>query len=515
MMTGTRLGKTIQVIARVIEGKRELLASGQSDGFSTATLIVCPVSLIAQWAAEIRSFTLHPNVIEYHGPRRPRDPDVLASADFVITSYSTLETEHRILTLPRSGKSKTAPLAALFQVKWRRAVLDEAHCIKVSTKKQAVACFHIEAVFRWCVTGTPIQNGVEDMYSYLRFLRIAPFDDRIKFNSHISRPFKSGKTQDALRALHTVLKSVMLRRAKGAVSLPSKTVLIVKCIFDERERALYTSLERELQDDVARALASKKFATVLVSLLRLRQACCHERLVPAHEIKAELLELNEEFSGSPVCTIEECDAELSSLTGGTEREDRHPVVTAHAVSGTKTGRLSAKVRKTIELLREIQARPGSEKTVIFSQFLTMLDVLHEELQAHGFRCVRYDGNMTKSQRDASVREIQLSSRCDCILVSFKAGGVGLNLTSCNNVILTDLWWNPALEEQAFDRTHRLGQVKNVHVYKLVTERSIEDRILALQAKKRLIATRALGSDDVAMSRADVVSLFEKVEAERP
>jgi len=158
---------------------------------------------------------------------------------------------------------------------------------------------------------------------------------------------------------------------------------------------------------------------------------------------------------------------------------------------------SAKIRMILKLLKEVEVRSGGEeKTIVFSQFTSMLDLIEGFLKEDGIRYVRYDGKMTKIQRDRVLDIIREDDKVKCILISFKAGSIGLNLTACNNVILTDLWWNPALEDQAFDRTHRVGQTRNVNIYKLKIPETVEERILALQDRKRELAKAALSGDKV-------------------
>ncbi|TFY77491.1 hypothetical protein EWM64_g6519 [Hericium alpestre] len=168
---------------------------------------------------------------------------------------------------------------------------------------------------------------------------------------------------------------------------------------------------------------------------------------------------------------------------------------------------SAKIRKILELLQAIETRGEGEKTIVFSQFTSMLDLIEQFLAYEGVKFVRYDGSMTKDKREASLEKIRNSKSTNVILISFKAGGVGLNLTACNNVILTDLWWNPALEEQAFDRAHRFGQERDVNIYKLTIDKTVEERILALQDTKRALADAALSGDKLKNNKLDLNDLM--------
>jgi len=189
-----------------------------------------------------------------------------------------------------------------------------------------------------------------------------------------------------------------------------------------------------------------------------------------------------------------------------------------SLSPTKDSNLppdSAKIRKLLEILKEINSRedegePTGEKTIVFSQFTTMLDLIQLFLKDAGISFVRYDGSMSKDKREVSLEQIKNNKRIRVILISFKAGSTGLNLTACNNVVLVDMWWNPALEDQAFDRAHRFGQTRDVNIYKLTIENTVEERILTLQNGKRALATAALGGDrikNLKLGLEDLMALF--------
>ncbi|KAG9074684.1 hypothetical protein FS749_013731 [Ceratobasidium sp. UAMH 11750] len=280
------------------------------------------------------------------------------------------------------------------------------------------------------------------------------------------------------------------------------------------------------------------YTSVLLLLLRLRQACDHPSLVskdfqkdvdaveskPAKKDDEEDDDLADLFQKMGVdkrittCAI--CQAELPS---GTREDEKHCEDCAKNLAAqarrkslaTKSGLppSSAKIRKMIELLEEIDDRSdGEEKTIVFSQFTSMLDLLEPFLLDAKIGYSRLDGSMTPKDREVALDKIRNSSKTKAILISFKAGSTGLNLTACNNVILLDLWWNPALEDQAFDRAHRLGQTKDVNIYKLTIAETVEDRILKLQDTKRDLAKAALSGDKLSNNRLrleDIMSLFNK------
>ncbi|KAI0037045.1 SNF2 family N-terminal domain-containing protein, partial [Vararia minispora EC-137] len=563
------LGKTIQTLTRIVEGRPK--KADREDGWAASTLVVAPVSLVSQWASEIKKMVDGFTVKEHHGPNRTTDPSVLGQAHVVVTSYQTVASEYstfrpevkdesksksskhkikapgidsdseselfgralvdRKKSAPRKAKLKDA----LFRVKWFRVVLDEAHNIKNRNTKAAQACYALEAKFRWCLTGTPLQNNVEELYSLIKFLRISPLQNWDTFNEQIAKPVKSGKSTRAMKRLHVVLKGVMLRRkktdllnGKPLIELPGRTVHVVPCDFDEDERQFYHALENKIDEAMQKFGASDKlnYTTILVLLLRLRQACNHpslvaegyrkdlDALVPRAASKSgsddDVDELADEFaltgiSGGKKCPV--CQTYLTS--SATADDDTHcvdciSIVRAARRKSTRAGSDlppdSAKVRKILKLLEEIDARADgdsglpNEKTIVFSQFTSMLDIIQVFLRARGMKYVRYDGSMSKDQRETSINKIKSDKEIKIILISFKAGSTGLNLTACNNVILVDLWWNPALEEQAFDRAHRFGQKRDVNIYKLTIEKTVEERILHLQDQKRALANAALSGD---------------------
>ncbi|KAI0056966.1 hypothetical protein BV25DRAFT_1767611, partial [Artomyces pyxidatus] len=445
------LGKTMQALTRIVD----------DDAGIGPTLIVCPVGLMTQWKAEIQSVTKNIKAFEHHGAKRPTAASVLSSKSIVITSYAIVTSEYSaIQTQEDSAKARSA----LFNVHWRRIILDEAHIIKDRSTKAAIACSALEGDLRWCLTGTPLQNRIDELFSYLKFLRISPMDDWDVFNTQLLRPFKGEISGTVLKRLHAVLQAVMLRRNKDCVALPVRHVHLERISFTEPERVYYDELEILLREQAYNAYASNQFAAVLRSLLRLRQACCH--------FSIGLTAVDED---------EELTTEHTALP--------YPIIRS-PLTGVNTQ--SPKMRKLLDLLKAIMARPGDvQKTVIFTQFLPMLDLIGGMLSDEGVGYVRYEGNMNKLQRENSLRRLREDSRIICLLVSLKAGGIGLNMTMCNNVILMDPWWNPALEAQAFDRVHRVGQTRDVHIYKLIIEGTVEERVLRLQKKKQKMADHAL------------------------
>ncbi|KIL66062.1 hypothetical protein M378DRAFT_75691 [Amanita muscaria Koide BX008] len=545
------LGKTIQTLTRIVEGRAR--KSDAAEGWSASTLVVCPLALVGQWADEIQKMAPGFSVLKHHGNHRTTDP-----SDFkhhvIITTYDIVKYEYEAskdsaknesqATLDSDDESgndytskskrKAKPAgkgkkkrAALFATKWWRVVLDEAHNIKNVKTKGAIACCELQAKYRWCLTGTPLQNNVQELYSLFKFLRIRPLNDAQAFDVQIGKPLTTGRNAgQALKKLRAVLTQVMLRRTKDQtlngeklIDLPARNVNVVSCDFDSAEQEFYTALETKMESVLQKLMASdagnKSYMSVLLLLLRLRQACNHPVLVTkdfkgdsdAIEPKGvkkgasdqdgdadDLVAAFDQLGVTRKCRLCMQDL-LPSNTGEGEWSD-HCLSCIPLARGAKRNEhdipSSAKLRKILEILSDIKEQSdGSEKTIIFSQFTSMLDLIEPFLRGESIRYVRYDGKMKPADREASLKKIKEDPKTRVILISFKAGSTGLNLTACNNVILVDLWWNPALEDQAFDRAHRFGQKRDVNIFKLKIDNTIEDRILQLQEKKRMLAQAAL------------------------
>nr|GAT50030.1 DNA repair protein RAD5 [Mycena chlorophos] len=523
------VGKTLQTIACILDRRRT--KDQAASGWSKATLVICPLAVVPHWETEITTKTTDLKTIVYHGSRREALAPKLPNADVVITTYSTLQAEHS------RGKD------TLTKVKWLRVVLDEAHTIKNRATKTAAACFDLKALFRWCLTATPMQNTVEDFFSLFHFLHIKPLNEWSRFSQLIAGPIDKGHGDAglAMKRLQVVLKHVLLRRMKSqleCLKLPNKTVKLISCPFDAQELAFYRALKDVSNAILKRLLknkemdGSRKYMNILVLLLRLRQACDHPRLA-LKDYEEALSELEQEEGPHVIPkTFLDVDSETEDEADGRRKPRRCQGCSARLTRTSMAGkdwpefcvncaalqvqtenlsgplRPSAKVKRIVRILKGV---PWGEKTVIFSQWTSFFDLLEPFLMGMGVKYTRYDGSMTMDERAAALHEISTDPRMTVILVSLKAGGQGLNLTACNHVILADMWWNPAVEEQAFDRTHRVGQTRDVHVYKLRVEETVEDRILELQERKRELAKTALSASwvkGVKLSLEELVNLFK-------
>ncbi|CAA7266240.1 unnamed protein product [Cyclocybe aegerita] len=572
------LGKTIQTLTRIVEGKPR--KTDKAEGWSGSTLVVCPLALVGQWADEVQKMT-GLRVLKHQGTSRTTDPAVLQRNHIVVTTYDTVKSEYEAFspsakdesksskssakkkkddsdddsseaetfgrTVAKKGKAK-APVkkCALYGVKWWRTVLDEAHNIKNVKTKGAIACCELQSKFRWCLTGTPMQNNVAELYSLIKFLRIKPLSNWETFNMQIAKPVSNGRGAGrAMKRLQVVLKQIMLRRRKDQtlngkvlIELPKRQVEVVSCEFDPSEKEFYDALETKMESVIEKLMANSKggssYIGVLTLLLRLRQACNHPILVTKdykndsdalepkavekgkddHDLDADdLIAAFGQMGVVKKCAM--CTIELHSSNTGEEPWNTHcrdcVPLAIQAERAERERPSSAKIRMVLKLLRQVDKRSGSsEKTIIFSQFTSMLDLLEPFLSEQGIRYVRYDGSMAPKDREAALDKIKTHDSTRVILISFKAGSTGLNLTACNNVILVDLWWNPALEDQAFDRAHRFGQKRDVNIFKLKIDGTVEDRILILQEKKRALAAAALSGDKIKNMRLgmdDLLALF--------
>jgi len=359
------------------------------------------------------------------------------------------------------------------------------------------------------------------------------------FNEQIAKPVKGGRPSRAMKRLQVVLKSLMLRRTKNQIlngkpllQLPERILELVECSFNATEKEFYRLLENRMSSEVNKLVQSDKvnYTHVLVLLLRLRQACNHPCLVSkdyridqdAAEPKAsnddedDAEDLAAMFGQLGMSGAKKCQLCQTALTAGDDATHckECQLVAKTTVPTSLNSNLppeSAKIKKIMDILKKIDERSeGVEKTIIFSQFTSMLDLIEPFLDADGIKHVRYDGSMTKDKREASLEKIRNSKTTRCILISFKAGSTGLNLTACNNVILVDMWWNPALEDQAYDRAHRFGQTRDVNIYKLMIPDTVESRILQLQDAKRELAKAALSGDKIKNKKLgmdDLLALF--------
>jgi superfamily II DNA or RNA helicase len=398
------------------------------------TLIVCPTSVLHNWAAEVRRFRPKVRVCLYHGPGRQLDE----TADITLTTYALLRLDS----------------AALGRRTWSALFLDEAQAIKNPDSQVARAAFALPADFRVALTGTPVENRLDELWSLVHFSNRGLLGGRREFDDRYARPVAMGEAGAAAR-LRQRIRPFVLRRLKRDVApeLPPRTEAVLHVELDERERAVYDAVRAATQADVV-ALFQQGGSVMkaLEALLRLRQASCHAQLIPGQ----------------------------------------------HATT-------SSKVEALIEALENAAA--DGHKALVFSQWTSLLDLIEPHLKEAGISFLRLDGSTR--DRAAVTAGFQAPDGPPVMLVSLKAGGTGLNLTAADHVFLCDPWWNPAVEDQAADRTHRIGQQRPVMIYRMVALGTVEEKILALQQQKRGLADAALGDagQAAALTREDLLALL--------
>jgi hypothetical protein len=415
------LGKTAQTIAH-------MTVEHAAGRMTNPALIVVPTSLIANWTAELHKFAPHLRVVVLHGQGRDQRREQLDGVHVVITTYTVLarDIEHM----------KARP--------WHMVVLDEAQAIKSPDAKATRAVCQLDTTHRMCLSGTPIENNLDELWSQFAFLMPGLLGDRRSFTKRFRTPIE--KKSDDLRRMQLVrrIAPFILRRTKSEVAteLPPKHTILRRVTLAADQRELYETIRATLLDTVREQVAqtslSKSRFVVLNALLKLRQACCDPRLVK--------------------------------------------------LAAAQKGLTSSKLDTLLEMVGEML--PEGRRILIFSQFTSMLDLIKPALTEAGHTFVELRGDTT--DRAEPVRSFE-AGEVPLFLISLKAGGRGLNLTSADTVIHYDPWWNPAAEDQASDRAHRIGQTKSVFVYKLIAADTVEERILDLQQRKAELANIALNA----------------------
>ncbi len=428
------LGKTVQTLAWIQHRRQQASATRPA-------LIVCPTSMVENWAEEIAQFVPDLQCLILTGAEREKKRERLAQTDIAITSYAILR------------RDLDAYVAQPFSL----VALDEAQHIKNRSTQNAVAAKSLNADRKLVLTGTPVENSVSDLWSIMDFLMPGFLGSHEHFREKYERPVSRNDAEGELAQtkLRRKLHPFLLRRLKSHVArdLPEKIHKIASCSLSADQRVVYEEIlknsRRKISDLVATHGFQRARMQILATLMRLRQACCH--------------------------------LDLLKLPG------LHPQYP------------SAKMELFFELLDE--AMDGDHRVLVFSQFTTMLKILRDEIDARGLRHCYLDG-ATKNRMDV-VRQFNGRPDIPVFLISLKAGGVGLNLTGADTVVHFDPWWNPAVEDQATDRAHRIGQKKTVYCLKLITKNTVEEKVLALQKKKQAVidATISAESADAAVMKS--------------
>jgi superfamily II DNA or RNA helicase len=396
-------------------------------------LVVCPTSLVTNWLREAARFVPHLRTLDLTGPNRAERLARRNDCDLLVTSYSILRRD----------------VEAYRSAEFALVILDEAQHIKNRSSQNAQAAKALRARHRLILTGTPLENSILDLWSLFDFLLPSYLGTATEFRERYETPLARGPEPATMRRLRQRVRPFFLRRTKEEVlpELPAKLEHLTFCELTNEQREVYRAVldqgRREVFEHAGKAGKGRDRLAVLTTLLRLRQVCCHLDLLPQ---------------------------------GDTQRVWKEP---------------SAKLDRTFELIDE--AVDGGHRVLLFSQFVRVLHLLRDEAQRRDLAYCYLDGQTT--ERQAEVDRFQGASNIPLFLISLKAGGTGLNLTAADTVIHFDPWWNPAVEEQATSRAHRLGQSRRVQAYKLIAAGTVEEKIQSLQARKRDLFQASVGSDE--------------------
>lgn len=601
------LGKTIQMLSLIHSHKSEAVIqsakavdsvnnltriSGSVPGSvlpaPRTTLVIAPMSLLAQWQSEAENASKEGTLksFVYYGNDKVGDlqalcceANVASAPDMIITSYGVVLSEFN--QVAKSGTKDRG----LFSLNFFRIILDEAHMIKNRQSKTSKACYELSAEHRWVLTGTPIVNRLEDLFSLVRFLRVEPWNNFSFWRTFITVPFESKDFMRALDVVQTVLEPLVMRRTKEMrtpdgeplVPLPPKSIKIIDVELSKIERDVYdhifTRAKRTFSNSVEKGTVMKAYTTIFAQILRLRQSCCHPILVRNHEVVADeemagaeadaaagladdmdLQSLIERFTATtddkkdanafgahvleqirdeaanecPICceepmvdqTVTGCwhsackKCLLDFMKHSTDRQevprcfncreyinsrdlfqivrndddDTDGMSSTPRISLQRLGVIdsSSKVVALMTHLRDLRRERPRIKSVVFSQFTSFMSLIEPALAKANMRCLRLDGTLTQKARAAVLEEFKQSDKFTILLISLRAGGVGLNLTSAKRVFMMDPWWSFAVEAQAIDRVHRMGQDEEVKVYRFITKDTVEERMLKVQDRKKFM-----------------------------
>ncbi|BAS00648.1 DEAD/DEAH box helicase [Blastochloris viridis] len=427
------LGKTVQAIA-VMTAKA---AAGPM-------LVVAPTSVCGNWDAELNRFApaLRP-VRLVESDNRDAVIGGLGAGDVLIVSYGLLAREQDRLTA----------------ISWAMAILDEAQAIKNPDTRRAEASRRLKAEFRLALTGTPVENDLDELWSIFAFVNPGLLGARERFARRFATPISRDNSANAKAALKALVRPFLLRRTKAQVlsELPPRTEQTILVELEAEERAFYEALRQRALERLDEVGDERTRIHILAEITRLRQACCHPALVAAD-------------------------------------------------SGIGSAKLEAFVDLVDNLIE------GRHRALVFSQFVSHLGKVRGALDAKGIAYQYLDGSTPEAERHKRVAAFQAGAG-EMFLISLKAGGFGLNLTAADYVIHLDPWWNPAVEDQASDRAHRIGQSRPVTIYRLIVKDSIEERIVALHRHKRNLADALLEGADASaqLSEEDLLNLIRSSE----
>ena len=413
---------------------------------SLKALVVCPTTLMFNWQNEIKKFTPTLTYYIHHGGNRSRETLSDPAIDVIITTYGTLRSD----------------IKQFVEVNFDYVILDESQAIKNPGSKVTKAAGLLKAKNRLCLSGTPLQNNTFDIFAQMNFLNPGMLGSVEFFKQEFSVPIDKFGEKEQKDHLRKLLYPFILRRTKEQVAkdLPEKQEMVLFCEMGDEQRKIYEAYRNDYRDKILGVVENqgiqKSQLTILQGLMKLRQICDSPAIV--------------------------------------KEEERFPNVSV----------------KLEEIGREITENISNHKALIFSQFLGMLALIKEKMKELGVDYEYFDGSSTVNEREKAITRFQNDENCRVFLISLKAGGVGLNLTAADYVYIVDPWWNPAVEQQAIDRTHRIGQTKNIFAYRMICTDTVEDKILKLQERKRNLAKDLITDDEgfvKSLTKEDVEYLF--------
>ncbi|MFO7817618.1 MAG: SNF2-related protein [Thermodesulfobacteriota bacterium] len=433
------LGKTIQTLA-FLQYLRERHKTGPN-------LIVVPTSVLPNWEREAAKFVPAMKRLVIYGAKREEMFKDIKNSDIIITTYALLRRD----------------LEELLKYEYNSIILDEAQNIKNPNTITARSVRKLKGQFKLCLSGTPIENNLLELWSLFEFLMPGFLGSQHAFQKGFVKPIKDGD-EESLEYLRNRVKPFILRRTKSKVAkdLPPKMENVYYSALTEEQQELYTGLAKKLKEQVLQRVDEKGISgsqmSILDALLKLRQICCHPRL-----LKLDM-------------------------------------------PGVSTNLSSGKFEAFKDLITTIV--DDGHKVLVFSQFVQMLHIIRSWLSMNNIPFAYLDG--ASKDRFEQVDKFNNSPEIPIFLISLKAGGTGLNLTAADYVIHYDPWWNPAVEDQATDRTHRIGQTKKVFSYKMICENSVEEKILKLQEQKKGVAEAIIPGQNAwkNLTRDDLEMLFE-------
>ncbi|KAF3391233.1 DNA repair protein RAD16 [Penicillium rolfsii] len=558
------MGKTIQAVSLIMSDfpQRE------------PTLVIVPPVALMQWVSEIKEYTNGKlKVCVYHNS----DSKVkkLSRADLrkfnvIMISYSSLESIHRKQEKGWTrGNGTVKEDSVIHSIDYHRLILDEAHSIKQRTTGVAKACFALKASYKWCLSGTPVQNRIGEFFSLLRFLQVKPFAcyfckqcpcEQLQwsankqgrctecghtgfnhislFNKEILNPITEGRSIEArkegLAKLRLITDHIMLRRMKeehtSSMELPPKRITIHNEFFGEIEhdfsRSIMTNTSRQFDTYVSRGVMLNNYANIFGLIMQMRQVANHPDLIlkkhvepgynvlvcrvcdePAedairsrcrHEFcrkcAKDYIQSFDDTSSvdCPQCHIAlSIDLEQPTVEQSGEGVKKNSIINRIMMDKWTS---STKIETLVYELYQQRSKSHTPKSIIFSQFTSMLQLVEWRLRHAGFNTVMLDGTMTPAQRQKSIEHFMKNADVEVFLVSLKAGGVALNLTEASRVFIVDPWWNPAAEWQSADRSHRIGQQRPCVITRLTIEDSVESRIVQLQEKKANLIRGTINKD---------------------